>query len=156
MRFHRAVELNGENDKAWVGLALVHRNMGDMELAWANVQRALDINRANRTAIRLAVDWAMDRGGHDSKSTLAIARLQDYLAIEGEDAEMSFTLAKLFTHEGKLRDARLEMERVIALDPSMEGAEVLRRALDQELLRAANTEKAKALTKHETSRNGEM
>lgn len=129
LRFRRAVEINPENDKGWVGLALVHRRMGDLELSWANVQRALDINSRNRTAIRLVVEWAVA----DQRFEIAIQRLQEYLEADGEDAEMSFTLAKIFTHIGRLREARLEMERVLALDPTVEGGEAVRAALDREL-----------------------
>lgn len=128
-RFRRAVEINPENDKAWVGLAIVHRQMGDFELAWANLERALDINHANRTAIRLLAEW----GALANSFWAVIPRLQEYLEIEGEDAEMSFVLAKVFVQIGHLRDARLEMERVLALDPSMEGAETLKTVLDREL-----------------------
>jgi tetratricopeptide (TPR) repeat protein len=137
IRFRRAVEINAENDKAWVGLALVHRKMGDLELGWANVQRALDINPKNRTAIRLVVEWAVA----DQSLDTAISRLQEYLEADGEDAEMSFMLAKIFTHVGRLQDARLEMERVIALDPMIEGAMAVVGALDRELAKAAGAEK---------------
>lgn len=130
-RFRRGVEINPENDKAWVGLAIVHRQMGDFELAWANLERALDINRANRTAIRLLAEW----GALAGQFWAVIPRLQEYLEIEGEDAEMSFVLAKVFTQIGHLHDARLEMERVLALDPAMEGAESLKTVLDRELAR---------------------
>ena len=130
-RFRRAVEINPNNDKGWVGLAIVHRQMGDHELAWANVLRALDINQGNRTAIRLVVDWAVA----DHSFSVAIDRMQEYLAIENEDAEMSFTLAKILTHVGRISEARLEMERVLALDPATEGAEPLKKALDRELAR---------------------
>jgi Flp pilus assembly protein TadD len=128
-RFRCAVDINPNNDKGWVGLALVHRQMGDHELAWANIQRALDINRNNRTAIRLVVDW----GIADNRESIAVERLQDYLEAEGEDAEMSFTLAKVFTHIGRLAEARLELERVLALDPMVEGAERLKKLLDREI-----------------------
>ncbi len=128
-RFRRAVDLNPQNDKGWVGLALVHRQMGDLELSWANVQRALDINSINRTALRLVVDW----GVADGKLAIAVTRVQDYLEAEGEDAEMCLTLAKIFTHLGRLMDARTEMERVLALDPAIEGGEALAAALDHEL-----------------------
>lgn len=128
-RFRRAVELNSENDRAWVGLALVHRQMGDLELAWANVMRALDINKRNRTALRLIVEW----GVKDQQADLSISRLQEYMDIDGEDAEMSFILAKLFTHAGRLSEARLEIERVLALDPGLQEAEALRVALDERL-----------------------
>ena len=49
-RFRKAVQLNEANDRAWVGLALVHRHMGDLELSRANIERALDINPKNKTA----------------------------------------------------------------------------------------------------------
>jgi len=130
-RFRSAVAINSSNDKAWVGLALVHRQMGDHELAWANVQRALDINMSNRTAIRMVVEWSVQ----DQNFSVAIGRLQTYLAREGEDAEMSFTLAKIFTHVGRLREARVEMERALALDPGVEGGEALARLLDKEISR---------------------
>ncbi len=137
LRFRRAVELNPENDKGWVGLALVHRQMGDFDLSWANVQRALDINHKNRTAIRLVVEWAVA----DQRFALAITRLQEYLEADGEDAEMSFMLAKIFTHIGRLQEARLEMERVLALDPVIENGEAVMAALDRELTRSKGLEK---------------
>ena len=130
-RFRRAVELNKENDKAWTGLAILHRQMGDAELAVGNVERALDINPNNRTALRLQVDWA----AQDSFLSSTLSRLEAYLGDNGEDAEMAFTLAKVLTHQGKLREARIEMERVLALDPEMEGALALTRILDQEIIK---------------------
>ena len=134
-RFRRAVELNPNNDRAWVGLAILHRQMGDRELANANIARALDINFENRTALRMAVDWA----AQDHQLCGVITRLEDYLAAHGEDAEMSFTLAKVFAHENRLEHARLEIERVLALDAGTEGADALRTVLDRELARTAGT-----------------
>ena len=96
-RFRRAVEINKENDRAWTGLAILHRQMGDAELAFGNIERALDINANNRTALRLQVDWA----AQDSVLSTSRARLENYLAENGEDAEMSFTLAKVLTHQGR-------------------------------------------------------
>lgn len=131
LRFRRAVELNPGNDRGWVGLAMVHRLMGDHELACANIERALDINGNNRTALRLAVDWS----AQDHRFDAAIPRLQDYVVTNGEDAEMAFLLAKMFTQRGRLREARLEMERVLALDPGIEGGESLKAILDREIAR---------------------
>lgn len=130
-RFRRAVELNPENDKGWVGLAILHRQMGDMELASANIARALDVNPTNRTALRLAVDW----GAQDHSLGALVSRLEDYLAVHGEDAEISFTLAKVLVHLGRLREARIEMERALALDPGLEGGDSLKSVLDREIAR---------------------
>lgn len=133
-RFRRAVEINPRSDRGWVGLAMVHRTMGDLELAKANLQRALDINSSNRTALRLVVDWAAQ--DHDFSS--AIPRLQEYVGGAGcEDAEISFMLARTMVQAGHLRDARLEVERVLALDPAFENADALARALDRHLNQAA-------------------
>jgi tetratricopeptide (TPR) repeat protein len=129
LRFRRAVEINPSNDRGWVGLAILHRQMGDAELASANVARALDICFDNRTALRLAVDWA----AQDHVLSSVIPRLEQYLASHGEDAEIAFMLGKVFANEGRFMESRLELERVLALDPEIEGAESLRRALDKEI-----------------------
>ena len=139
-RFRAAVAINGNNDKAWTGLALLHRQKGDAELATANIERALDIASDNRTALKLCVDWA----AQDSRLSNCIVRLETYLNANGEDAEIAFTLAKVLTHQGHLCDARIELERVLALDPEMEGAANLARILDQEILKASLAEIAKS------------
>lgn len=129
-RFRSAVEINPENDRAWVGLAMVHRTMGDLELGLANIERALDIRKGNRTALRLITDWTIQ----DHQISRAIGRLQDYVATEGaEDAEICFILSKLFVQAGRLTEARIELERVLALDPGTEGADELARVLDREI-----------------------
>ena len=116
-RFRQAVQLNENNDRAWVGLALVHRHMSDFELSRANIERALDINPRNKTALKLLVEWDLaDRDLSNSTD-----RLKIYMALEGEDAEMGFILAKIFMHTNRTGEAVLEMERVFNLDPSIEG-----------------------------------
>ena len=138
-RFRAAVAINGNNDKAWTGLALLHRQKGDAELATANIERALDIDGENRTALKLYVDWA----AQDSRLAPCVARLETYLDANGEDAEIAFMLAKVLTHQGHLRAARIELERVLALDSDMDGAMGLAKILDQEILKASLTEIAK-------------
>ncbi|MBX3041666.1 MAG: tetratricopeptide repeat protein, partial [Bdellovibrionaceae bacterium] len=39
--FRQAVELNPSNDRAWAGLAMIHHEFGDHDLAWGNLERAL-------------------------------------------------------------------------------------------------------------------
>jgi tetratricopeptide (TPR) repeat protein len=135
-RFRSAVEINPQSDRGWVGLAMVHHSMGDFELAKANLQRALDINGANRTALKLAVDWAQA----DHQFGFAIEHLQNYLGTKGsEDAEISFLLARTLVQAGQFRHARLEIERVLALDPAFESADSLARALDRHLAASASS-----------------
>lgn len=129
-RFRSAVEINPESDRAWVGLAMVHRTMGDLELAQANLERALDINGANRTALKFEVEWAVQ----DHNFGTAIQRLQEYVSTKGgEDTEMCFILAKVLVQAGRLFEARIETERVLALDPEFEGADNLARVLDRHI-----------------------
>lgn len=130
-RFRRAVEINASNDRGWVGLAMVHRQMGDLELAKANVELALDINPRNKTALRLLAEWDL----HDHDFNSSVRRLTAYLALEGEDVEMSYLLARILTHLGRFGEAALEMERVLALDPTIEGGARLMSALQAELRR---------------------
>lgn len=59
--FRQALFLNPDNDCAWVGLGLCHRTYGDLELAFANVERALDQNQMNETALSLLLDWCRDQ-----------------------------------------------------------------------------------------------
>jgi tetratricopeptide (TPR) repeat protein len=131
MHFRNAVQMNAENDKAWVGLGLVHRDMGDLRLAWANLERALDINFKNRTAIRVLIEWSVV----DGRIARAIPRVQDYLESQFEDAEISYSLAKLLVEACQYTRARVELERVLALDPSYEEALRLIQAVDLQINR---------------------
>lgn len=116
-RYRTAIELNSTNDKAWVGLALVHRHFGDLQLAWANLEQALDIHFANVTALQLAADWAVT----DGKIQRAIEHIQRYLDYNGNDPQMALVLAKLFGILGRLPDAEIELSRALALDPQIAG-----------------------------------
>jgi len=129
-RFRSALDVNPESDRAWVGLALVHRSKGDFELSWANLERSLDLNPKNRTALKLLVEWSV----RDGRVQLATQRLESYLATDGEDAEMAFSLAKCLTLLGRFDEALLECERVVALDPEQEEAYRLRRVLAERIV----------------------
>lgn len=111
--YRHAVEINGQNDKAWVGLAMVHNHFGDRELAWANLDSALDVNTSNRTAVHLAANWGL----RDGKISKAIEILQDYLGEVEQDEEMSMILVNLCCTIGDLDLASLEMERILLWNP---------------------------------------
>jgi Tfp pilus assembly protein PilF len=61
-RFRAALASHPANDRAWLGLALVHRAFSDHDLAWANVCQALDLNPNNETAAGLLTEWAAADG----------------------------------------------------------------------------------------------
>ena len=128
--FRAALTLNGTNAKAWVGLALVHRSYGDHELSFGNLNKALDLEPGNRTAIRILVEWAV----RDGAIRMACERLEKYLQVDPEDVEVAFSLSKLKVLLGELADAIFECERVLAFDPFNEEATRLRKVLAEKIL----------------------
>ncbi len=135
-RYRTAVTLNPRSDRGWVGLALVHRHMGDLDLSRANMERALDMNPRNKTALHLLVEWSVQ--AFDFKS--AVNRLTTYLSLEGDDAEMSFLLAKILVHLNRLDEASLELERTLAFEPTIEGGIALMEVLQNERMRRSETQ----------------
>jgi len=129
-RFRSALAINASNDRAWVGLALVHRAKGDFELSWGNLERALDLAPHNRTALRLQVEWAV----RDGRIHAAIDRVRSHLDRDSEDSELAFSLAKCLTLVGRFDEALFECERVVAFDPEQEEAYRLRRVLADRVL----------------------
>ncbi len=111
--FRQAIEANSENDKAWVGLAMVHNHFGDVELAWANLETALDINPQNRTAAHLLANWAV----RDVQLDKGITALECYLASVEQDEEMSLVLLNLYCMHGDVVKAQIEIERVLLWNP---------------------------------------
>lgn len=112
-RFREALQLNHRNDKAWVGLAMAHNLMGDFVLARANVGKALDLNLQNRTAVHLAVAWAV----RDQDLGFATECLENYVSQIECDEEMSLLLVHLFCQRNQWTEALLEVERILLWDP---------------------------------------
>lgn len=123
--FRQAIEVNGDNDKAWVGLAMVHNHFGDVELAWANLETALDVNPRNRTAVHLLANWA----ARDLQWQKGISALENYLAAVEQDEEMSLVLLNLYCSRGDLDKARVEVEKVLLWNPAHHEVRDLRKKL---------------------------
>ena len=62
VRFREAINIDRDCVKAWVGLAMVHRSLGDYELAWGNLKEAIRIDISNETAQDLFVSWSVMEG----------------------------------------------------------------------------------------------
>ncbi len=129
--FRQAIEVNGDNDKAWVGLSMVHNHFGDIELAWANLETALDINPKNRTAVHLLANWSV----RDQQPHKGIAALENYLSAVEQDEEMSLVLLNLYCTSGEMFKAQLEVEKVLLWNPAHGEVRELKKKLTQ--LRAA-------------------
>lgn len=112
--FRAAASINPEYDRAWLGLALVHRHYGDHELALGNLETALDINPLNRVAIQLYCDWALAEGDLSK----AIPYIAFYLESECFDTEMSLLFGQILFDLRRFDASMLEVERVLTLDPT--------------------------------------
>jgi tetratricopeptide (TPR) repeat protein len=105
----QAIQINPHLDRAWVSLAIMHNKMGDMELAIANIEKALDINSQNPVAVKCYAIWKEQLGEYK----LACSKVSSYLQENNFDQEMTRKeidlLHKLglpdlaFTEEVKLR-----------------------------------------------------
>jgi tetratricopeptide (TPR) repeat protein len=115
-RFRSAIQYNSFNDKAWVGLAMVHFDFGDEELGVANLKRALDLDPQNRTAIQLALQ-KLNTSIHGA---YLIEVISEYLSAVDSDAEMSCHLIQLFVLRGQYSLAALEAQRLVLWNPESE------------------------------------
>lgn len=130
IRFREAVQINDKNDKAWVGLAMIHREYGDAELSWANLEKALDLNPRNSSAIRLVCEWALK----DNEIEKAIIRITNYIETEPHDAQMIMWLSKFLYFDGRLEAALAQIEKVMQMNPDIEGAREVMRVVREEIL----------------------
>lgn len=112
--FRQAITINSVNDKAWVGLAMVHAHFGDQELAWANLETAIDINPENRTAVHLLANWSL----RDNRAARGISALEEYLGKVDFDEQLSLVLINLFCSNSQIAEAKLECERVLLWNPN--------------------------------------
>ncbi len=129
-RFRAALEINSKNDGAWVGLALVHREFGDIELAWGNLERALDENQANQTALTIAMDW----GIRDHQLDKAALRIRTFIKEVSDSKDMRLSLAKVLFCSGNFVEAKKEAEVVLKRDFNDKDALRLVQVIDQEVL----------------------
>lgn len=105
--FREAVKINSDNDKGWVGLALCHRFKGDHQLCLANLEKALDINALNETAIGLLLSWYTE-----SASDVIYERLKAYVLAEGTEPQLWLGFVEAARRNGHLNVAKLELERL--------------------------------------------
>lgn len=117
-KFKAALEINPRNDKAWVGLGFVFEKLGELDLAIANLENALEIDAANRTAVHVYAAWCVRANNLNP----AIEAIQNFLAEVEYDEEMSLLLTHLFCLKGESGFALLEIERILCWNPSHENA----------------------------------
>lgn len=115
-RFRSAVQINPKNDKAWVGLSMVHFEFGDEELGVANLKKAIDHAPFNRTAIQLA----LQKMSQVKYREYLIEVISHYMSEVESDQEMSCRLIELFYQQGRIELAYLESQRLLLWNPENE------------------------------------
>lgn len=102
-----AVLQDNTMDKAWVALSIMHNKMGDIELALANVEKALDVNPNNSIAIKCFAMWNDEKG----LTSLACERTTQYLSKNCFDQEVIIKNIKLLKKIGHHDHARIEQSK---------------------------------------------
>jgi tetratricopeptide (TPR) repeat protein len=111
--YKQALEINPHNDRAWSGVALVARQMGDREWGKATLLKALDINPYNPVALEILVEWAEADKNFDD----AIERIQTFTEKFQNNGNMIAALAGLLFQKNDLDGAESELIQLEALDP---------------------------------------
>jgi len=120
--FRKAVALNGENDQAWISLSLLHEEMGDHELALANLSRAFDANPNNATGLKLLTKWHR-RDATQAKpvdvcqTNKVIRQVRHYLAQYEFDEEISLCYMQLLKDTADMSSLRFEAEKLVLHNP---------------------------------------
>lgn len=106
----QAVVLNPYFDTGWAALGLYHYAKGDIELAKANLERALDLNPTNTTALKHISSW-VDETKPDELNT-TIGKVNYYLQRFNFDEEISECHAKLLIKKGQAEQAQFEIDKL--------------------------------------------
>ena len=83
-------------DTSWTALALLHHKIGDVDLALANLQKALDSNPYNQTALKLFSSWSFDQARMNKAETY----LNFYLDRYSFDESMTMNKINLLEKNG--------------------------------------------------------
>lgn len=126
--FRRSIEINAQNDQAWISLAMLHEEMGDRELALANLERALDINPTNATGLKLMTKWHR-RDLESVRNTMN--RLSHYLSRYSFDEEVSLCYVQVLKENNANQVAQFELEKLLLNNPQNQTALKLKNDLQE-------------------------
>jgi tetratricopeptide (TPR) repeat protein len=111
--FARALELDGRNAEALIGLGSVERARGNSEAAIHYVQRALQVDPSSVSALSELAELERDRGRLDD----AIRLLQEALAIDDAQPWLHLGYGDVLQRAGRYPEALKAFELVLQLDP---------------------------------------
>lgn len=111
--FRRAVELDPDNEQAYVSLGSAYLRINRAAEAARAFRRAIDLDPNDATAhLGLAQSHKLS-GDPDS----ALAELQQTLELDPENADATYTLALVHMDLGNLDEEVRALERTVSLDP---------------------------------------
>jgi tetratricopeptide (TPR) repeat protein len=128
--FRQSVACNEFNDQAWVSLALLHEEMGDRELAFANLERALDVNPHNATGLKLMTKW--HKGDLEQKNKV-MSKVRYYLSQHAFDEEISLCYVQMLQESNSASGAGFELDKLILQNPTNLHYLTLRKNLEDNL-----------------------
>jgi len=105
----KAVQLDPTFDTGWAALALHHYQKGDAELAKGNLEKALDLNPYNTSALKFLTQWTDDKS-QDLQTSLE--KVNYHLQSFNFDEELTECHAKLLIKMGRSDLAHLEMNKL--------------------------------------------
>ncbi len=124
--FRKAVQLNRNNDQAWVSLGMMHREMGDESLSIANIEKAIDLNPYNISALKILTHSTIK---NNEKTETAFDHLRRYLAEFCFDEEISLCHVQMLCQLKQWSMAELEVEKLLLHQPQSEAVKNIKKSM---------------------------
>jgi len=134
--FRVACRLRPDCAKAYAGLAMVFQQKKDYQQAFELYMKSLELDSDNITALLGLFQTSCQMG------TFAkiIYYLEVYLNMHPGDTAVSFSLAALYTRDGRLEQSKKILLDILALDPANQDAANLLEEVEHNLTQAKQTE----------------
>ena len=111
------VRKNSQFDLGWAALAMYHIQVADYELAFANLEMALEANPDNTTALKLLVQLSKKHKVSRSRCESIIDKLSRHLNIFNDDIELNKSLYEFLKDNDYLELAKIEKLKIDLLQP---------------------------------------
>lgn len=115
--FRQSAFINDQKDYVWVSLSMLHYEMGDFDLAIANIEKALDLNPQNAVAVKMYAQWSMK---NPNKSNKVLQKVQFYLSNQAFDEDISLCHVQLLCQRQDWSMAGLELDKLFWKYPENE------------------------------------
>lgn len=125
--FNRALASNSESDVAYAGMGICAMVVNDTERAFTNFQRATELNPENNRAL-----LGLLQTGYPLKRYSEMERmLGAYLNLHPASLDILYSFAGVLFAQGKVNEARMEVEKILIFEPQHEHALELRGIIAQ-------------------------